>query len=202
MTEEHSDNVRYELMLILSPALGEEASNKELDELRKSITAHGGSICAEDIHGLRDIAYPIKKQNKGFYAVFLFDLPPSRVDEMQHDLNIHQAVLRHLLLKVPTSYTLVTLGEYDEVAAKDAEERKKAKKAKIKKVEAKPVRRAPAPKAKPVAKSETRPEDREEAPKKEVKEEPKPEPKKPSKAELDEVDEKLKSIINDPDITL
>lgn len=225
MTEEQTETVRYELMLILSPALGEEGSNKELDDFRKSIASHSGSIFAEDIHGLRDLAYTIKKQNKGFYAVFLLDLPPSRVDEIQHDLNIHQAVLRHLLLKVPANYALVTLSEYDEVAAKDAEERKKAKKAKSRQPEVKPVRRE-TPKPKPAPRSEARPEDREVAPKKEVKEESKPEPKeeskpepkeeskpepkpepkaepkKPSKAELDEVDEKLRSIINDPDITL
>jgi len=185
---------QYELMVLLAPDLGEKQQEVELEEIRNSITSNKGKITYEDIWGIKDLAYVIKKHEQGFYAVFNFELEDGRaLAEMKESYNLNQAMLRYLILKIPKNYEVKTLEEYEKEAAieeaereKEKEEKREAprkaavtKKASIKKVIKEPVKK----KESTIEKTEK--EKKEKAAKK-----------------LDEVDEKLKNIINDPDINL
>lgn len=183
MSETQTSN--YEMMVILYPDLGEKETEKALDNVRELITSNGGKITAEDIWGIREFAYTIKKYDQGFYAVLNFEMPKSAVKELDKPLNIDQTVIRYLVTSLPDSYKLTTLAEYEEqwAAAEEEEKQEKAKKAK-----SKPQPKAAAPK-KAAAKKE-------EKPKKAAEKE------EDSKSKLEDVDEKLKNIINDPDISL
>ena len=79
---DNTENSKYEIMVILLPDLGEEGSKKELDEIRSLITENEGEIYHEDVWGIRDFAYKMKKQEQGFYAVFNFTLGPEKVRKM------------------------------------------------------------------------------------------------------------------------
>lgn len=211
-TETSSEELsKYEIMIILPPDLGEEASNKELDEVRSVITENGGDIFHEDIWGVREMSYKMKKQNEGFYAVFNFNLDPSKVRKLEKPLGLNQNIIRFIVIKTPENYNIRTLEEYEEEAAKEKAEKEAKKKDSERKTE------RPKPKPKKVEpKVEPKEEPKEEEPKKEVekeeepqkeevKEEPKEEEKKEEKkpaAKLDDVDERLRSIIDDPDISL
>ena len=183
----------YELMVILSPELGEKATADQLAQIREMITEDGGKILNEDIHGMREFAYRIKKSDEGYFAVFNFEAPGSVVKGIEQEFNINSAIFRYLVTQTPANYIFKTLAEYDEEKAKaDAErEEERAKRRAKSGGRRKPV--APKKKADPVKKEEPKEEKVE---KKEAKEEKKEEVK------LEKVDEKLKSIIDDPDIKL
>lgn len=204
------EQVKYELMLILQPDLGEDVTQKELDEIRGMITHAGGEIFHEDIWGVQEMSYTIKKQTSGYYIVFNTTLNPSMIKELENTLNIHQPVLRYLLVHTPGHYQIKTFKEYQadaEVLAKQAQEEKDEKKAAMKRRKSSPkkeeaVKEAPVKKEEPVKKEKVEKVEKEE--KVVVEEEEVPEKKTPKeeKANLDAVDEKLKNIINDPDISL
>lgn len=188
-----SNLVKYELIFILPPNLGDNSLQKELDEVRDHVTSVGGDIYHEDIWGHRDLAFSIKKHNQGYYAVFNINYPPEKLKELEKALNIQQTVLRYLIIRIPNSYELKTMSEYKQEAEKEAEERDKAKKEAQAEKEKKQVVRRPVAakipsKPKPVAKPV-----KEEKPRMELKQE---------KAKMEDVDKKLKSIIDDPDISL
>lgn len=195
------ENSKYELMIIFLPDLGEEGMKKELDEIRDLIKELKGDIFHEDIWGVRDFAYTIKKQDRGYYVVFNLNLGPDKLKTLEETFNLNQKLLRFLLVKTPKEHEIKTLAEYLEADEKDkAEEAKKKKEEEDKK-------NRPAPKRKPVKKEEKEVEVKKvEEPKEEKEEQPEIEVKKQSKKEekerLEEVDEKLKNIINDPDISL
>ena len=214
-SEESVDLNKYELMLIFVSDLGEATIEKELEEIEKQIKSDGGDIFNKDIWGNRDLAYRIRKHGQGFYIVLNLNLPPSKISEFEKSLNINQAVIRFLLTRLPLNYTLRTFSEYQaeaEEAAKKAaearkvkEEEKMAKKKNMPHARPKPVAEAPRVekvekvKAVPVEeKAEEKPVEEEEAPKKAKK----VADKATEKSKLEEVDEKLKNIINDPDISL
>lgn len=218
MSETAIENLtNYELMLILPPNLGEESSLKELAEIKKLITSGGGDIYHEDIWGLREFAYKIKKYNEGFYIVLNFKAEGSKILELEKEFNLNQKVIRYLMIKTPKQYELKTLEEYQEEAKKakaEAEESKKEKeksrtKPKAKKQVAEPeLKKIPKEeiaveevKVEKIKEKEVKKTKKEEAPVEEAK---KPEEKVESKGEanLSDLDEKLKSIINDPDISL
>ena len=58
-------------MVIVSGSLEESAAHSWINTLTKQISAVGGSIHGTpDWWGKRRLAYPIKKQSEGFYAIF------------------------------------------------------------------------------------------------------------------------------------
>lgn len=200
---ENKETSNYEIMAIFSPDLGEENTKKELDELKEIITSHGGNITHEDIWGLRDFAYTIKKYDQGYYVVFNFATDPSKIKELEHPLNLNQNVIRYLVTKTTSAYEIKTLAKYEEEAeAESQEEEKKNQDKEDEKKKAAAKRHAKKIVEKVIEKKEVKKEEKvkEEAPPKEVPTEEEAPKKKTQK--LDDVDEKLKSIIDDPDITL
>ena len=175
MTNE--ETFKYELMLIFLPDLGEAGITTELDEIRALVKELKGDIYHEDIWGVRDFAYTIKKHDQGYYAVFNFKLEPTKLQALNKPLNLNQEVLRYLITKTPEGYTLVTLEQYAEEAAKEEEEAKKKKEDSAKKK----VVKQSVEKAQVVEKKVE---------------------KKESKPKSSESEDKLKDIINDPDISL
>ncbi|MDD3861328.1 MAG: 30S ribosomal protein S6 [Candidatus Gracilibacteria bacterium] len=196
---------KYEIMLILRPDLGEEKTNSILEEVRDLISKADGKVVHEDIWGVRDLAYKIKKQSQGFYAVISFTADPAKVKTFEHHLNIHQEVIRYLVQKNPKNYEMVTLAKYEEIAKE--EELKVQQEAKEKAEKAESSRPAPRRYEKPVKKEKPAEkevkEEKTKAEKVEEKEEKVEKPKaKKQASNLEDVDAKLKSIIDDPDIKL
>ncbi len=199
-----NDTVRYELMVIVAPDIGETAIKKRLEAIKKSIADFGGEVFFEDDWGLRDLAYDIKKREQGYYIVLDVNLGPGSIKELDRMLRLEPEVLRHLLMKLPTAYQPKTLADMEaEAAAADKEEELKKEEKKDKKsVRHVPVMKVEAPKEE-VKAEKSAPE---KTVKKEVAEETKAETKKPakkkeeSKKELEDIDAKLDSILSNPDI--
>ncbi len=209
----------YELMVIFLHDIGEASINKELDELRKHISSSGGAVIQEDTWGIRDLSFRIKKQDQGFYYVLSFSIDAAKIAEMQRSLVLNPIVIRSLIVKTPEKYLFRTFAEYQDeeekakVAKEEAKKEKEAKKTQSgpKPRMAKPEAKSPAPAPVPApapkkvdAQQSTPRGAKAEAPKVEAVEKKikKVEKAAPSKINLEEVDAKLKSIIDDPDITL
>lgn len=187
---------KYELMFILLPDLGEKKCTEEINEVKNLITSAGGEIFHEDVWGIRDLAYRIKKQDQGYYVVLNFSMDGQAISEIGHNMNINQAVMRYMFTTTPINYNMITLEQYEEAAAAEEVEKEREKAEKEEKESAK---RKPAPK--PAPKPEPKkmvPVEEKAKPKAEVKEEA---PKK-VESKIEDVDAKLKSIIDDPDISL
>lgn len=90
---------QYELALILREQAGkEEAEAKKLvDELLSQIK---GKAKDTKILGIRDLAYPIKKVNRGWYGIFVVELPEDKVDELDKAIKLKKEIIRHLLVRV------------------------------------------------------------------------------------------------------
>ena len=90
----------YELVLIISPEVGDEALDTTLDNVSKFITASGGIISNVERWGKRRLAYPIKHFMEGNYVLTQFKLKPALSKELEANLRISEEVLRHLLIKL------------------------------------------------------------------------------------------------------
>jgi small subunit ribosomal protein S6 len=89
----------YELMVILDPELEERTIAPSLDRFLTVITKSGGAVGKVDIWGRRRLAYEIKKQIEGIYAVIDIDAEPSAVSELDRQLNLNESVLRTKLMR-------------------------------------------------------------------------------------------------------
>jgi len=198
---------KYEIMLILSSELGDSGTEKALKELRETISEYGGSIFQEDIWGKKELSYRIKKEDDGFYVVFYTTFEDGRkIKEVERLFNLNNDLLRSLILRMDKHHVIRTSEEYEDDARKIAAENEKLEAEKAAKQEesrpAKPVRTYTPSKEKEAPKAEKKVEKKEvkSAPKAKVEDSSKSE--KESKAKLDAVDEKLKNLIDDPDISI
>ena len=64
------------------------------------ITEQGGQVTKKEYWGLKNLAYRIKKNRKGHYALMNIDAPSPAVQEMERTMKINEDVLRFLTVRV------------------------------------------------------------------------------------------------------
>ncbi|WP_409329417.1 30S ribosomal protein S6 [Trujillonella humicola] len=89
----------YELMVILDPELEERTIAPSLDRFLTVVTNSGGTVGKVDIWGRRRLAFEIKKQIEGIYAVIDINAEPAAVAELDRQLNLNESVLRTKLMR-------------------------------------------------------------------------------------------------------
>ena len=90
----------YELVLIISPEVGDEALEATIDNISKFVTGSGGTISNVEQWGKRRLAYSIKHFMEGSYVLTQFKLKPALSKELEANLRISEEILRHLLIKL------------------------------------------------------------------------------------------------------
>ena len=90
----------YELVLIISPKVVNEALDATMDNVSQFITGKGGIISDVEQLGKRKLAYPIRHFVEGSYVLIRFKLKPTLTREFEAKLDISEEVLRHLLIKL------------------------------------------------------------------------------------------------------
>jgi len=96
---EESELRNYELVLIISPELGDEAIEATLDDISKSVTESGGTVADVERWGKRKLAYPLKHFMEGNYVLTQLKMSPASGKQLEANLRISEDVLRHLLIK-------------------------------------------------------------------------------------------------------
>ncbi|TYL55261.1 30S ribosomal protein S6 [Nocardioides sp. BGMRC 2183] len=89
----------YEVMVILDPSLDERTVQPSLDKYLNVIRNDGGTVDNVDVWGRRRLAYEIKKNAEGIYAVINLTAEPATVDEFDRQLGLNEAILRTKVLR-------------------------------------------------------------------------------------------------------
>ena len=89
----------YEVMVILDPNLDERTVEPSLDKYLNVVRKDGGTVDKVDIWGRRRLAYEIKKNAEGIYAVINLTATPATVAEFDRQLGLNEAILRTKVLR-------------------------------------------------------------------------------------------------------
>jgi small subunit ribosomal protein S6 len=89
----------YEVMIILDPSLEERTVEPSLDKYLNVIRKDGGSVESVDVWGRRRMAYEIKKNQEGIYAVVTLNAEPDSVKELDRQLTLNESVLRTKVIR-------------------------------------------------------------------------------------------------------
>jgi small subunit ribosomal protein S6 len=89
----------YEVMVILDPSLEERTVQPSLDKYLNVIRKDGGSVENVDVWGRRRLAYEIKKNAEGIYAVIQLTAEPDTVKEFDRQLGLNESVLRTKVMR-------------------------------------------------------------------------------------------------------
>src|SRR2546427_1722496 len=89
-------------MFILHPERGG-AVKEYIERLKKIVEERGGTVAHLEEWGLRDLAYRIQKQMKGYYTLLQYRSTARVVEELERTLKLSDGVLRYLTIRVDES---------------------------------------------------------------------------------------------------
>lgn len=90
---------KYEIMYIIHPSLDEANSNEIIEKYNGIITADGSKVLEVKDWGLRDLAYEIKKVNKGHYIILKVEASNEAISEYERLSLIDNNIIRHIVVK-------------------------------------------------------------------------------------------------------
>jgi small subunit ribosomal protein S6 len=88
----------YDLVIIFSPELADDALEAAINNVSQFITGKGGTITKLDRWGKKKLAYPLKHFLEGNYILVKFKMNTKSGRELEAHLHIQETVLRHLLI--------------------------------------------------------------------------------------------------------
>ncbi len=89
----------YEIMYILKADLDEAAREAEKEKINKLIADNGGEVKkVDESFGLRELAYPIKDETKGYYVVLKVNAGTATLNEFNRRIRHNANVLRYLVV--------------------------------------------------------------------------------------------------------
>ena len=91
----------YETLMILDPRLNEEEVAALLTKVQETLKTLGGEVGKAESWGKRRLAYDMRKQREGTYAVLESKAEPATIKEFERQLKLNEQVLRYLTTRVP-----------------------------------------------------------------------------------------------------
>jgi len=92
----------YETMFILKPTLTDEEKANIVENIKNIITQQGGEVVALDNIGVRELAYPIQKFERGHYYIVYYKAPANAVLELERQMRYNEDLLRFMTVKYET----------------------------------------------------------------------------------------------------
>ena len=88
----------YEVVYIFDATLDEDSVNKKLEKFHPLVVEKSGEVVAVDHWGTRQMAYPVKKQNTGYYVVAQVRAEVDGLPEFERVLRLDAELLRYLIV--------------------------------------------------------------------------------------------------------
>ena len=90
---------KYELAVVVSAKLEDEARADVIEKVKAMITRFGGNVTDVDEWGKKRLAYEIQKMKEGFYYFVQFDAPATCPAEVEKRVRIVDNVIRYLCVR-------------------------------------------------------------------------------------------------------
>ena len=114
---------KFETLLLLSPEIPGDGREEVLATLKAVIEREGGAVEEVDQWGMRDLAYPVRKQMRGFYVRLVFTGPNTLVAELERNICIaYESIWKFLTVRLDED--AVAEEKKDGEENKDGEEKK------------------------------------------------------------------------------
>ena len=90
---------KYELTVILSAKLDDEARAAAVEQLKGYITRYNGTVGEIDEWGKKRLAYEIQHEIEGYYYIINFEGDQNTPNELESHVRIMESVLRYLVIR-------------------------------------------------------------------------------------------------------
>ena len=90
---------KYELALVVSAKIEDDARTAIVEKAKEYITRAGGTVTEVEDWGKKRLAYEVQKMNEAYYYFIQFDAEPTAPAEVEQDVRIMDNVLRFLVVR-------------------------------------------------------------------------------------------------------
>lgn len=91
---------QYETVIVLTPILSDDDVKRTLEGYKDILKAQGAEMVHEEIWGLKQLAYPIKKKTTGIYIVMEYKAGNEAVAKLEVQFNRDEQILRYLTIRL------------------------------------------------------------------------------------------------------
>lgn len=110
----------YENLVIVKPTLTAEEIQVVIAAVEEVITSNGGEIAATSPMGMRKLAYPINKNERGYFYVIYYTIAPAAIAEIERRFRINENLLRFVTIKYDSKREVTAFNALVEKAKKAA----------------------------------------------------------------------------------
>jgi small subunit ribosomal protein S6 len=89
----------YETLYVLKPTLTDAETAVNIAKIEEILVREGAEILATNNMGMRKLAYPVAKNERGVYTVVYFKAAGSVITELERNLKFNEEVIKYLTVK-------------------------------------------------------------------------------------------------------
>ena len=115
----------YETLYVLKPTLTDEETAANIAKIEAILVREGAEILATNNMGMRKLAYPVEKNERGVYTIVYFKAEGTVINELERNLKFNEEVIKYLTVRY-TKQKEVTQFEKLVTAANFVKEEPKA----------------------------------------------------------------------------
>jgi len=89
----------YETLYVLKPTLTDEETAANIAKIEEILVKNGAEILATDKMGMRRLAYPVEKNERGVYTIVYFKAEGTLINELERNLKFNEEVIKYLTVR-------------------------------------------------------------------------------------------------------
>jgi small subunit ribosomal protein S6 len=111
----------YETLFVVKPTLTDEETAAQIAKIKDVLAKEGAELVATDDMGMRKLAYPVQKNDRGYYTVLFFKGAGTVINELERNLKINEDVIKFLTVKYVKNKEIAQFDKLVAAATKKSE---------------------------------------------------------------------------------
>jgi small subunit ribosomal protein S6 len=115
----------YETLFVVKPTLTEEEIAAQVAKVKEVLAKVDAELLAADDMGMRRLAYPVEKNERGYYTVLFYKAQGEAIAEIERNLKINEEIIKFLTVKYVKGKEIAQFDKL--VAAANTEKKEESK---------------------------------------------------------------------------
>ena len=108
----------YETLFVVKPTLTEEEIAAQITKVKDVLAKEGAELVGTNDMGMRKLAYPVQKNDRGYYTVLFYKAEGTFINELERNLKINEDVIKFLTVKYTNTKEMTQFNKLVDAANK------------------------------------------------------------------------------------
>jgi len=104
----------YETLFVVKPTLTEEEIAATITKVKDVLAKEGAELLGTNDMGMKKLAYPVQKNDRGYYTVLFYKAEGTVINELERNLKISEDVIKFLTVKYSNTKEM---AQFDKLVA-------------------------------------------------------------------------------------